>query len=58
MKGSWVVRVDSDNGDTHYVFLESLSSEKNQNIKDYVEAEFRKASKKEASKPLILNRAE
>ena len=58
MKPLLVVRVDSNDGDTHYVFLESQPSEKNQYIQDYDEIELKKASKKEASKPLILKRAE
>ncbi len=58
MKGSLVVRVDSNDGDTHYVFLESLPSEKNHYIKDYDEVKLRQASKREASKLLILNRDE
>jgi hypothetical protein len=52
-----VVRVDSNDGDTHFVFLDQTSG-KNQNAQVYDEVEVKQASKKEAQKPLILNRAE
>jgi hypothetical protein len=58
MKQLRVVRVDSNDGDTHFVFLDPRLSEKYQYVEDYDESEVKKASKKEASKPLILNRAE
>ena len=58
MKNLHVVRVDSDDGDTHYVFLDLQTSEKNLHTLDYDEIEIKKASKQEASKPLILKRAE
>ena len=58
MKPLLVVRVDSNDGDTHFVFMEYQLSEKNQYTQDYDEIEVKKASKKEASKPLILKRAE
>ena len=58
MKPLQVVRVDSNDGDTHYVFLDLQPSEKNIYAQDYDEIEVKKASKKEASKPLILNRSE
>ena len=57
MKSLHIVRVDSNDGDTHFVFLEYQLSE-NKNAQDYDEIEAKRASKKEASKPLILNRAE
>jgi hypothetical protein len=38
--------------------MEYQLSEKNQYTQDYDEIEVKKASKKEASKPLILNRSE
>lgn len=53
-----VVRVDSKDGDTHFVFLDPQLFEKYQYAQDYDEIEVKKASKKEASKPLILKRAE
>jgi hypothetical protein len=58
MKRLQVIRVDSLNGDTHFVILESQFSEKRENAEDYNEAEVKKASKRDASKPLILARAE
>jgi hypothetical protein len=58
MKNLHVVRVDSNDGDTHYVFLDLQSSGKNLYAQDYDEIEIKKASKQEASKPLILKRAE
>ena len=58
MKALHVVRVDSDDGDTHYVFLDLQPSEKNIYTQDYDEIEVKKESKKEAAKPLILKRAE
>ena len=58
MKPLQVVRVDSKDGDTHYVFLDLQPPEKNLCSLDYDEIEVKKASKKEASKPLILKRAE
>jgi hypothetical protein len=58
MKPLQVVKVDSNDGDTHYVFLDLQPSEKNLNAQDYDEIEVKKASKQEASKPLILKRGE
>ena len=53
-----VIRVDSLDGDTHFVLLESTPSEKPENGEDYNEAEVKKASKADASKPLTLTRAD
>jgi len=58
MKPLQVIRVDSNDGDTHYVFLNLQPSEKNIYAQDYDEIEVKKASKKEASKPLSLKRDE
>jgi hypothetical protein len=58
MKLLQIVKVDSSDGDTHYVFLNPQPCEKNLYSEDYDEVEVKKASKKEASKPLILTRAE
>lgn len=58
MKPLQVVRVNSSDGDTHYVFLDLQPSEKNLYAQDYDENEVKKASKQEASKPLILKRAD
>jgi hypothetical protein len=53
-----VIRVDSLDGDTHFVLLETALSEKREGGEDYDEAEVKKASKMDASKPLILVRAD
>jgi hypothetical protein len=53
-----VVRVNSNDGDTHYVFWDTELCGKNQHAKDYNEIEVKQESKKEASRPLKLNRAE
>ena len=58
MKGLLVVKVNCNDGDTHYVFWDTQLYGKNQYAQDYDEIEIKKASKKEASKQLILNRAE
>jgi hypothetical protein len=53
-----VVRVDTRNGDTHFVMLEQNLLEKHKGTKYLDEMEMRRASKQEAYKPLILIRAE
>jgi hypothetical protein len=53
-----VVRIDSTDGDAHFVFLDPQLFEKYQYAQDYDEIEVKKASKKEAFKPLLLKRAE
>ena len=53
-----VIRVNYLDGDTHFVLLESKSSEKGENGEDYDEVEVKKASKMDASKPLTLTRAD
>ena len=58
MKQLRVVRFDSNDGDTHFVFIESPFSEKNQYAQDYDEMEIKKESKKDASKRLVLIRSE
>jgi hypothetical protein len=58
MKPLQVVRVDSDDGDTHFVFIDLKSSEKNNCAQDYDEVKVKRTSRKEASKPLILKRTE
>jgi len=58
MKPLQVIRVDSIDGDTHFVFIDTQPSEKNIYAQDYVEIEVKKASKKEAAKLLILKREE
>jgi hypothetical protein len=56
MKTLMVVRVDYLDGDTHFVFLESNTSRKNQNAQVYDKLEAKQVSKREAPKPLVLNR--
>jgi hypothetical protein len=58
MKPLQIVRVDSSDGDTHYIFINSKPFEKNIYAQDYDEIEVKKTSKKEASKSLILKRTE
>ena len=58
MKHVRVVRVDSLNGDTHFVLLESQLSDNHGTAEDLDEGEIKKASKKDASKPLVLVRSE
>jgi hypothetical protein len=53
-----VVRVNSKDGDSHFVFLDPQLFEKYHYGQDYDEIEVKKASKKEASRPLILKRTE
>ena len=53
-----VVKIDSTDGDTHFVFLDPQLLEKSHYGQDYDEIEMKKASKIEASKPLILMRTE
>jgi len=58
MRPLQVVRVDSEDGDTHFVFIDLKPSEKNNCALDYNEIEVKRTSRKEASKPLILKRTE
>ena len=58
MKPLQVVRVDSDDGDTHFVFIDLKTSEKNNCAQTYNEIQVKEASKREASKPLNLKRTE
>lgn len=58
MKQVRIVRVDSLNGDTHFVIVESQPSDSTRIVEDLDENEIRKTSKIEASKPLILVRSE
>ena len=53
-----VVRVDTRNGDTHFVMLEQNLLEKRRGTRYLDEMEMRRASKREAYKPLALIRAE
>jgi hypothetical protein len=58
MKPRQIVRLDSDDGDTHFVFIDLKSLEKNNYAQNYNESEAKKQSKREASKPLNLKRTE
>jgi hypothetical protein len=49
-----VVRVDSPDGEIHYVLQESPILERSENAKDVDEVKVKKITKKEASKPLLL----
>jgi Holliday junction resolvase-like predicted endonuclease len=58
MKPRQVVRLDSDDGDTHFVFIDLKSLKKNNFAQNYNEIEAKKQSKMDASKPLNLKRTE
>jgi len=58
MKRLQVVKVDLLDGETHFVLLESKHSKKHENAEDYDEIEVKKESKRDASKPLTLFRAD
>ena len=51
-------RVDSDNGEIHFVLEEPQATEHFRHFKYYDAAEIKKISKKEAVKPLVLLRKE
>ena len=51
-------RVDSANGEIHFILRETQTSERSDRFKDYDVAEIRKISKKEATKLLVLFREE
>lgn len=53
-----VVRVDTRNGDTHFVMLAENLLDKREGTKYLNELEMKRTSKREADKPLILIRAE
>jgi hypothetical protein len=53
-----VHRVDSPNGEIHFVLKDSQSYERNAKIKDTEIAEIKRITRKEAEKPLILLREE
>ena len=53
-----VVREESPNGEIHFILQEAKFDETRKNSEDFDEAEIRKIMKKEASKPLLLLRAE
>jgi len=51
-------RVDSLNGEIHFVLEEPQASEHSERFKDYDAVEIKKISRKEAIKPLVLFREE
>ena len=51
-------RVDSLDGEIHFVLEENQASEHSECFKDYDATEIKKISKKEANKPLVLLRKE
>jgi hypothetical protein len=53
-----VHRVDSANGEIHFVLEEPQATELSKHFKYYDAAEIKKISKKESVKPLILLREE
>jgi hypothetical protein len=58
MPKSRLVREQSQNGEIHLILPESKLDENWKNAEDINEAEIRRIMKKEASKPLLLLRAE
>jgi len=55
---SRVTREQSPNGEVHFIFLESTLGETEETEEGFDETEMRAIMKKEASKPLLLLRAE
>jgi len=51
-------RVDSPNGEIHFVLEETQASEQSESFKDFDAVEIKKISRKEATKPLVLFRKE
>ena len=51
-------RVDSPNGEIHFILKDSQSYERRANSKDAEIAEIKRITRKEAEKPLILLREE
>jgi hypothetical protein len=51
-------RVDSSNGEIHFVLEDSQSYEHTSNLKDSEIAEIKRTTRKEAEKPLMLMREE
>jgi hypothetical protein len=51
-------RVDSPNGEIHFILKDSQSYERNANPKNGEIAEIKRITRKEAEKPLILLREE
>ena len=57
MPKSRKVRVQSLNGEIHFVFPESMSKTNVKNVEDFDEIEIKRIMEKEASKPLLLVRS-
>ena len=51
-------KIDSPNGEVHFILDEPQVSEHSERFRDYDAAEIKKVSRKEASKPLALFREE
>jgi len=58
MRKSRVVRKQVLNGDVHFILAGSIFDEAMEAVSDFDEVEMRRITKKEASKPLLLLRAE
>jgi predicted Ser/Thr protein kinase len=58
VKNLRVVEIQTINGEKHYVIQNLNVNEKPANIIDFDDAKIRRTMKKEASKPLLLSRAE
>jgi hypothetical protein len=58
MKRLKACRVDSTNGEIHFVLEESPTSVHCKTFKNYEATEIKRISKKEAAKPLVLFREE
>jgi hypothetical protein len=51
-------KVDSANGEVHFILEENQASEHSERFKDYDAFEIKKVLRKEAAKPLVLLREE
>jgi hypothetical protein len=51
-------KVDSANGEVHFIIEEPQASEHSERFKDYDVFEIKKVTRKEAGKPLVLLREE
>jgi hypothetical protein len=49
-------KIDSTNGEVHFILRDSQSSEHYERFKDYEVFEIKKVTRKEAAKPLLLRR--
>jgi len=58
MKKSRVVKKKASDGEVHFILAGSLFDEAAETASDFDEAEMREIMKKEASRPLLLLRAE